>query len=432
MLDNRKKKKSHEKRETISYYGDEETANVKTKKKHTSKSVNIDDEKTAKDVVRKPKKPNRLVEFRRQVGRTALKVSGENCERAISAVMKICRVEDVKRSVDGCTFRVKSKHLGKIIALLDNLCYDYKIIDNSGIAPYALSVVMRPGLLVGIMAVICAIILSSQFVTRVSVVSAGAEIDAALKNEICAILDENGVKVGAKTSDVDEDAVREKLLALGKVSFVSVTRKGTRVDVVVKQALPSEYVFERDGTQVKAQKRAVVTRVVVTGGTAVKKYGDVVSPGDVLIDGYIEYGDEKIPVKASGYAYGKVYYEKTSFFPKESVVTEYGECKTLVRFGMFGKVPKMPAAPFEKYVLKTCVENYGFLLPILVYKFEFTAIDEQKVQNARSTDEMKRLAFSSLASEFKESAKVLNVYYDVKQSDGGVTVKVTAEAEELI
>lgn len=139
--------------------------------------------------------------------------------------MKICRVDDVKRSVDGCTFRVKSKHLGKIIALLDNLCYDYKIIDNSGIAPYALSVVMRPGLLVGIMAAICAIIVSSQFVTRVSVVSAGAEIDAALKNEICAILDENGVKVGAKTSDVDEDAVQEKLLALGKVSFVSVTRK---------------------------------------------------------------------------------------------------------------------------------------------------------------------------------------------------------------
>ena len=109
------------------------------------KSVDIDDEKTPKEVVRKLKKPNKLVEFRSRAGRTALKVSGENCERAISAVMKICRVEDVKRSVDGCTFRVKSKHLGKIIALLDNLCYDYKIIDNSGIAPYALSVVMRPG-----------------------------------------------------------------------------------------------------------------------------------------------------------------------------------------------------------------------------------------------------------------------------------------------
>lgn len=180
-VDNRKKKKSHKKRETISYFGDEETTNVKIKKKYTLKSADIDDEKTAKKVVRKPKKPNKLVEFRSRVGRTALKVSGENCERAISAVMKICRVEDVKRSVDGCTFRVKSKHLGKIIALLDNLCYDYKIIDNSGIAPYALSVVMRPGLLVGIMAAICAIIVLSQFVTRVSVVSAGAEIDAALK-----------------------------------------------------------------------------------------------------------------------------------------------------------------------------------------------------------------------------------------------------------
>ena len=128
VLDSLKKKKSHRKRETISYFGDEETTNVKTKKKRTSNSGDIDDEKTAKKVVRKPKKPNKLVEFRRQVGRTTLRVSGDNCERALSAVMKICRVEDVKRSADGCTFRVKSKHLGKIIALLDNLCYDYKII----------------------------------------------------------------------------------------------------------------------------------------------------------------------------------------------------------------------------------------------------------------------------------------------------------------
>lgn len=47
-VDNRKKKKSHKKRETISYFGDEETTNVKIKKKYTLKSADIDDEKNGK------------------------------------------------------------------------------------------------------------------------------------------------------------------------------------------------------------------------------------------------------------------------------------------------------------------------------------------------------------------------------------------------
>lgn len=45
---------------------------------------------------------------------------------------------------------------------------------------------------------------------------------------------------------------------------------------------------------------------------------------------------------------------------------------------------------------------------------------------------MKRKAFSSLATELEESAKILSVYYEVKKVDGGVIVEVVAEAEELI
>ena len=32
--------------------------------------------------------------------------------------------------------------------------------------------------------------------------------------------------------------------------------------------------------------------------------------GDILIDGYTEYGDERLPVRAAGEVWGKVYYQK--------------------------------------------------------------------------------------------------------------------------
>lgn len=432
VLDTRKKRANRRlKKEGVALV-DQKGKKPKNKGKSKEEKDAYFNDNEQKDTVRVRKKPNMLVALRARVGASTIMVRGENSQRAIGAVMKICRVDGVKTSQDGCTFVVKSKHLGKIIALLDNLCYDYKIIDNRGIAPYALSVAMRPGLLVGLMIALSAIIVLSQFVTRVSVSGAGANLPAALKNEICAILDQSGVKVGAKTCDVNEKAVQDKILALDGVAFASVKKKGSAVSVVVKQALPQDFSFVTDGERVKATKRAVVTRVVVTGGTAVKKYGDVVSPGDVLIDGYVEYGDDKIPVKASGYAFGKVYHTLSVFFANESVRCVRKDTKTLVRYAMFGKTPKLPQSPFEKYELKTSVQEFGFLLPIRIYRFEYTAIEEIKERNDKSVDEMKKIAFSRLCGELKESVKVLDVYYDVQKGDNGVSVTVTLEAEERI
>ena len=45
---------------------------------------------------------------------------------------------------------------------------------------------------------------------------------------------------------------------------------------------------------------------------------------------------------------------------------------------------------------------------------------------------MKKIAFSRLCGELKESVKVLDVYYDVQKGDNGVSVTVTLEAEERI
>ena len=347
----------------------------------------------------------------------------KNGVKALVAVSKICRVFDVETLNNGVRFCVNSKQCDKIIALLNNLCYDYKIIKIGGVVPFALRSIARVGIVSGLCVGVVALSIFASFVTRVSVRYAGVgEVDASLNLQVCDILNEYGVRKGAKISAIDAQELQKALSAL----------HGSHVDIVVKSELPKEQFVQIDGSSVTARKTAVVTRIIVEGGTAVKKYGDVVKPGDVLIDGYVLYGDAKIPAQARGFAYGKVFYKNNVFFADVETKKTYGQVKTETRYGIFGKTPKAPQSPYESCEIVTSVREYGFLVPLKIYTYTLRELIVEQRQNTLDEEGMKRKAFSSLATELEESAKILNVYYEVKKVDGGVIVEVVAEAEELI
>ncbi len=411
VIDARKSKKKEKKSREIGFFG---------------KFVGIIERKSA---IRRDRLHNILAKF----GKTQFEILSKYGVRALAAISKICRVSDVQTTPEGVRFFIDSKHCDKIIALLDNLCYYYKIVRIGGVVPSALRTFARFGVVAGICIGVAAFAIYSSFVTRVSVRYAGEiEPNEALKRQISDILCEYGAESGAKASDIDGNELEKALTELDGVAFASVKRNGTHFDIVIKSELPKESFAQMHGSSVKATKTAVVTRIIVEGGTAIKKYGDVVKAGDVLIDGFVEYGDSKIPSLARGYAFGKVYYKKSVYFPAEDTVKEYGEQKTLTRLGMFGKVPKTPQSPYECYELATSVRDYGFMLPMKIYEYTFRQLTIRKVENNLDEESMKRKAFSVLATEFEESAKVLNVYYEVKNVDGGVVVDITVEAEESI
>lgn len=207
---------------------------------------------------------------------------------------------------------------------------------------------------------------------------------------------------------------------------------GTHINVVYKTALKKEYFVASNSKSVVAKKRAVVTRVIVEGGTAVCKYGDVVEVGDALIDGYIEYGDNKIPVEAKGYAFGKVYYKRTKFFARVERVETVVSGKTYTRFGMFTKVPKTPTSPFENYRLKTQASDFGYLLPIKIYSYRYEEIQTVEVENTLDEAGMKKAVYSQLVADLTESATVLDAYYEITATEDGTYVTLTLEAEEII
>lgn len=374
---------------------------------------------------------DRLSKIESKLGKTQIEVRGGNAQKALTAISKISKVEKVESAKEYTRFFVESKQCHKIIALLQNLCYDYKIINIVGVSSSLFRAFGRSGIFAGIAASVCAVLIYSSFVTRVSVRCEGAS-DYALNAQIDGILKEYGAIEGARVKSFDANELENAISSLEGVTFASVDKIGTHINVVYKTALKKENFVFANSKSVVAKKRAVVTRVIVEGGTAVCKYGDVVEVGDTLIDGYIEYGDNKIPVEAKGYAFGKVYYKRTKFFARVEKVESVVNDKTYTRFGMFKKVPKPPTSPFENYRLETQVRDYGYLLPIKIYSFRYEEIQTVEVENTLDEEGMKKAVYSELVADLTQSATVLDAYYEITSTEDGTYVTLTLEAEEII
>ncbi len=400
-------------------------------------SACFDNEKFNDKVERKKKRSrkdydgtvDRLVS---RFGRTKIFIEGKSAIRGVSVISKTYRVYDVMIKNDGVEFFIDSKHCDKIIALLNNLCYYYKIIGVKGVLPTTLRAGSRIGLALGVVIVVIMFLIYPNFVTNISIASVdGLQIDATLNESVLNILTERGIKRGMIDSSINLNEIEECILSLNGVSFASVERNGTHIKVCIKQELPNNIV-DIDTSMVLATKRAVITRVIVESGTAQKNYGDIVNVGDVIIDGYVEYGDERLPVEAKGYAYGKVYYNKRVYFADVERVKTHGAKKTITRLSMFGIVPKTPTSPYECYELKQSVEDFGFLLPFKVYRYTFYEISEVEKINELSEQEMSSIVYASVIDSIPVGAVVLNKYCKVQRVTGGVYVDVSVEVEERI
>lgn len=405
----------------------------KAKEKEIRKKIKEEREELflEKLYARRKKYADRLSKIEGKLGKTQIEVRGGNAQKALTAISKISKVEKVESTKEYTRFFVESKQCHKIIALLQNLCYDYKIINIVGVSSSIFRAFARTGIFTGIAASVCAVLIYSSFVTRVSVRCEGAS-DYALNAQIDGILKEYGAVEGARVKSFDADELENAISSLDGVTFVSVDKIGTHINVVYKTALKKENFVSANPQSVVAKKRAVVTRVIVEGGTAVCKYGDVVEVGDTLIDGYIEHGDNKIPVEAKGYAFGKVYYKRTKFFARVEKVETVVSSKTYTRFGMFEKVPKTPTSPFENYRLETKTSDFGYLLPIKIYSYRYDEIQTVEIENTLDEAGMKKAVYSELVADLTESATVLDVYYEITATEDGTYVTLMLEAEEII
>lgn len=402
---------------------------VDNRAKHTRGHKNNKAEMAVPKSAKIKKHQSRTQVFRQKHGWTVVRINSKNAQRVLGELAKVTKIKVFASSEDGVEIAFKSKHLGQIIAILQNLCYDYKIIKIIGAVPSFLALASRLGIVVGTVATLVVLVICSEFVTRVSV---DGVRDAHLRIEIAAMLESKGVKRGGRAKDVNCDLLAKDILALDGVAFCSVKRNGGQISVFVKEEQnPAEF-EEIDGSAVTAKKRAVVTRVVVNGGTAVVKYGDVVEVGDILIDGYTEYGDDRISVQAAGEVYGKVYYQKKLYFANTTFVRTYGDTKKVTKLSFFGVKPKTPKCRFENFELEVTKSRNGLFLPYEIYTFEFKEISVEELDVNLFDEDLKRQAYAQVLAEIDTAVKVLGTHYKIENAPNGKYVTVTVEAEENI
>lgn len=393
----------------------------RAEKKQPVFSGNMTEAKSSEKPLPKPSKPTPLPKY----GYTVFQTEGLNFARLLTVLCKECDLKKVDAEGRVLTFSVPSKQCNEIIAILDRLCYDYKIINNTGIIPRVFGALKRAGVAAGLVCVIAALIVYPHFVTEI-------EVDGTLSEQAAAVLDEYGITEGSFLWKLDGKSVSDKLLAMDGIAFASVEKRGTRVYVTLKSELNKDDFIDITGGAVTARKQGVVTRVIVHGGTAAVKYGDIVNKGDILIADYVEVGDEKVTTPAGGQVFGKVYYERTDYYPDTVMQSEKGRTETYTRLTMFSLSPKTPSSPFGRYELSTSVEDFGFLLPFKIYTWSFTEIFVSEKANTMTDDEMTRLTYSRLATDIEADAKVLKSYSEIGKTEGGTRVKVIIEAEEQL
>ncbi len=223
--------------------------------------------------------------------REGLCVEGLMPERALlrlkRAGISLYRVQKIEKNA--ILFTVKKKDIQKVFAIYPNVCYN----SNDG-APYRVrktgSVGMgkavdfcknRAGVLLGLLAFAVCTLAADGLVFGVDFVGS-----AVYARETLQVLKENGVQAYAFYPKGREDLITARLLSLPDVEFCSVRKQGHRV-VVDTRLGQTDRRETKQGAMI-AEYSGVIVAQSVLRGSALKKIGDTVVAGEVLVGDWFE------------------------------------------------------------------------------------------------------------------------------------------------
>ena len=287
--------------------------------------------------------------------------------------------------------------------------------------------------------IIVGIITLSRFIWNIEV-TGNEKINT---EEILALVEEEGLSIGKLKGGIDTKEIINKIrLERDDVAWVGIIIKGTNAVIEIVEAdKKPDIVDEEEYCNIVADKDAIITKVSAQNGTPIVKEGDVITKGDVIIEGKMEgkYTDPQY-VHAQGEIQAKVWYTSTQKVAlKEVQKQETGnkETKYSVKINNFQINLQKSVPKFEKY---DTIETYkklklfsDFYLPIEIVENTYKEYEEVVV--IHSVEEAKKIGIDRAAEELKEQIdgkKIVNKQVNVKAEADSLEVEVIYEVEESI
>ncbi len=289
---------------------------------------------------------------------------------------------DVVR-VDGKTaFKIRKKDLRKAVAILDEMCYNYRIGESYGAVKALAFCAARAGLFAGAAIAVCLTNIAYGYVWRVEISGNVKLSDAAIES----VLKGAGVSAGRKKSALDAATVSAAVGTMDGVVDAAAEIVGTTLYVYVLEA--EDYTVHGTYGAYDSAYDATVTRIVLRSGSATVARGDVVKRGDRLASGevYSTTGELLYVTECDAEIYGNV--SLTFSADVGTAAIEYertGREKTTTVVELFGIKLGKSVSPFDEYECESVTTAYDTLLPLYVtttvYR-ETAAVEVERDVNA--------------------------------------------------
>lgn len=306
----------------------------------------------------------------------------------------------------------------------------------------------RYAFLAGLLLALCAVSFLSRFVLTVEV-SGNEQVPTAV---ILSQLRRLGVRPGAYGPALDrKQLAQEALVELKDLSWMAINLHGTRVEVIVREAIKEpERIDETGWFDIVAQADGIITHIEPEQGDALVGDGDVVARGDVLISGTVTlepplYSDRPAryyQTHARGRVWARTWRTLTATIPVETEVKDYtGAEKSVWSVNFFGRRMKIfgnTGISWPMYDKMTTVRPAvlpgGRELPLALHRETYreylprtAEVDREAAQALLEEQLQKRLA-----ALIGEDGTVESVRFSARVTGGQLEVTLTAQCLEEI
>ncbi|NCA67878.1 MAG: hypothetical protein EOM87_07440 [Clostridia bacterium] len=237
------------------------------------------------------------------VNNTELIIESLNHAKILNGLFRAgVTVKKCKKEIRRLTLTVDSSDMRKVKEYLEEYEYHYVIVAERGVLHTSKRFLSRYGLIAGLIVALVLLIGASTLVFDIEITGLENVQYSSIEN----ILSAKEIEKYSLKRNIDIDSLRMDINKIEGVASVSVSIKGTKLLINVKEELQKGIVPIFDDSGIYAECDTIITRIIVQSGTAMVKAGDSVRKGALLIAPFYTLNEDTIlPVAARGEIYGR-------------------------------------------------------------------------------------------------------------------------------
>ena len=376
------------------------------------------------------------------IGYINIRIEGYSVEKLINiCIKKKIFFWNIKREKSTIIYtNIGVKEFKELVKIAKQTGCKVKILDKKGM-PFILNKYKKRKIIIIILLfIIMALLILSQFIWNINI-EGNENIST---QEVAELLESKGIKIGILKNSIDKQKIINEIrLERDDIAWLGIDIQGTNITVeVVETSAKPEIVNEEDYCNVISNKDAQIIKISAQNGIPAVKEGDIVTKGDILIQGWIDgkYTGTRY-VHATGEIKGKVWYTQKEQIPLKQVVerlTGNEEQKYKIKINNFTINLFKTLSKFEKYDTIEASNKLkifsNFYLPIELIKV--TNKEKLEEEITYGTEKAKQIgvqkASEKIEEELQDDVEILQKYVNTYENKDYIEVEVTYEVLENI